>query len=148
MAALEKEKIYTKEDLDALPEGTRAELIDGALFMFAAPSRIHQEISMQLSSYINSYIKASNGKCKVYPAPFDVNLFSDDSVIVQPDISVICDPNKLTDKGVDGAPDWIIEISSPGTAPNDYIKKLWLYEKAGVKEYWIVDPVDQKISAS
>ena len=137
---------YTEEDYYNLPENVRAELIDGEFYYMSAPSRIHQEILNFLNTEINIYIRSKNGICKVYPAPFAVKLFEDDSkMIVEPDISVICDPNKLTNRGCTGAPDWIIEIVSPGNSGHDYIYKLNLYAKAGVREYWIVDPRTKKI---
>ena len=128
----------------ALPENERAELIGGKLYMLAAPSRLHQGLVGVLYAAILSHIGGNKGKCKVYPAPFDVRLFEDDSVIVEPDISVICHPERLTDRGCSGAPDWILEVTSPSTASGDYLRKLWLYKKAGVREYWIVDPEEQK----
>ena len=132
---------YTEEDYYNSPEDVRAELIDGQFYDIASPSRIHQEILGFLFLGISSYIRSKNGDCKVYPAPFAVKLFEDDNkTIVEPDISIICDPKKLTDRGCTGAPDWIIEIVSPSTASHDYIRKLKLYADAGVKEYWIVDP--------
>ena len=128
----------TIDEFYALPEGTQAELINGVLYdMAPSPLRIHQEISIELSVAILNYIKSNKGTCKVYTAPFDVKL-SDDTVVI-PDISVICDKNKLTDKGCTGAPDWIIEIVS-SNALHDYITKLNLYQFYGVKEYWIIDP--------
>ena len=133
-------KIYTEEDYYHLPEGVRAELIDGQIYDQAAPSRIHQNILMELAATIRDYIRLKNGFCKVYPAPFAVKLFNDRKTIVEPDISVICDPSKLTAQGGSGAPDWIIEIVSPGNPEHDFIFKLNLYAKAGVREYWIVDP--------
>ena len=114
---------YTSEDYWNLPEGTRAELIDGKFYDMAPPSRIHQEISYQLSRVIGNYIAEKGGNCKVYPAPFAVNLDADDKDWVEPDISVICDPNKLTNRGCSGAPDLIIEIASPASSKMDYIKK-------------------------
>ena len=143
--ALAQAKIYTSEDYWNLPEGQRAELIDGKLYDMAPPGRMHQKLVMELSSAIHSYIKKGSGSCEVYPAPFAVNLNSDDSTWIEPDISVICNPDKLTDKGCDGAPDWVIEITSPGNQGHDYIYKLNLYADAGVREYWIVDPMKQKI---
>lgn len=137
---------YTEEDYYNLPENVRAELIDGQFYYMSAPSRIHQKILMALAKIIANYIDSKGGPCEVYPAPFAVKLFEDDSkIIVEPDISVICDPNKLTDRGCTGAPDWIIEIVSPGNSGHDYVYKLNLYVKAGVKEYWIVDPRNKKI---
>ena len=139
--ALAQEKFYTIDDIYSLQEGSRAELIDGQIYYMAAPSRIHQEILSFLHLEIGNYLRSKKGPCKVYPAPFAVKLFEDDNkTIVEPDISVICDPKKLTDRGCTGAPDWIIEIVSPSTASHDYIRKLKLYADAGVKEYWIVDP--------
>ena len=134
---------YSAEDYYVLNKGDRVELINGVFYdMSPSPLRIHQEISMELSVLIHSYIKKNNGGCKVYYAPFDVQL-SDDTVVV-PDISVICDKNKLTKKGCTGAPDWIIEIVSDN-AVNDYVRKLNLYQIYGVKEYWIVDPKTKKV---
>ncbi|MBD5537149.1 MAG: Uma2 family endonuclease [Lachnospiraceae bacterium] len=139
-------KLYTEADYYNLPENVRAELIEGNLiYNQAAPSRIHQAILSELHTVINNYIKSKNGSCKVYPAPFAVKLRKDRSTIVEPDISVICDRNKLTDHGCTGAPDWIIEIVSPGNSSHDYIFKLNLYANAGVREYWIVDPDKKRI---
>ena len=139
--ALAQERFYTEEDYYSLPENVRSELIDGQFYDMSAPSRIHQEILMFLSKKIANYIDSHNGSCKVYPAPFAVKLFQDNKTIVEPDISVICDQNKLTEKGCSGAPDWIIEIISPGNPSHDYVRKLNLYADAGVDEYWIVDPL-------
>lgn len=138
--------IYTEEDYYNLPGNVRAELIDGQFYYMSAPSRIHQKILMELSATIRNYIRSKNGPYEVYPAPFAVKLFSeDDKNVVEPDISVICDPNKLTDRGCTGAPDWIVEIVSPGNSSHDYIRKLNLYADAGVREYWIVNPDKKSI---
>lgn len=137
---LAQPKRYTEEDYYNLPEEIRAELIDGQFYYMAAPSRIHQKILMELSGTIRNYIKSGKGSCEVYPAPFAVKLFQDKTTIVEPDISVICEIHKLTDQGCTGAPDWIIEIISPGTSSHDYIRKLNLYANAGVREYWIINP--------
>ncbi|MDO4521769.1 MAG: Uma2 family endonuclease [Eubacteriales bacterium] len=137
---LPKELHYTAQDYWNLPDGQRAELIEGQLYAMAPPSRIHQELVYQLGRTIGNYIAANNGSCKVYPAPFAVNLNADDSTYVEPDISVICDRSKLTDRGCNGAPDFIIEIVSPGSRRMDYSTKNFLYAHAGVREYWIVDP--------
>lgn len=138
--------IYTEEDYYNLPGNVRAELIDGQFYYMSAPSRIHQKILMELSATIRDYIRSKNGPCEVYPAPFAVKLFSEnDRNVVEPDISVICDPNKLTDQGCTGAPDWIVEIVSPSNSSHDYVLKLHLYACAGVREYWIVNPLSRKI---
>ena len=138
-------KLYTEEDYYALGEDVRAELIDGQFYYMAAPSRIHQKILNAINNLIYNYIQSKGGSCEVYPAPFAVKLFDDSKNIVEPDISVICDPDKLTDKGCSGAPDWIVEIASPSNPRHDYITKLNLYSNAGVREYWIIDPEYNKI---
>lgn len=144
--SLAQEKLYTEADYYNLPENVRAELIDGRIYYQSAPSRIHQEILNYLNTEINIYIRSKDGKCRVYPAPFAVKLHQDKKNIVEPDISVICDPDKLTDKGCSGAPDWIIEIVSPGSRRIDYFTKLFKYRTAGVREYWIVDPDKKRIT--
>lgn len=143
--ALAKEKIYTIEDIYNLPEGQRAELIDGKIYMMAPPCRQHQEIVGELFVLIREYIKKNKGECKSYIAPFAVFLNEDDMNYVEPDISVICDKNKLNDKGCLGAPDWIIEIVSSGSQRMDYMTKLFKYGTAGVREYWIVDKSKDRI---
>ncbi|WP_300714751.1 Uma2 family endonuclease, partial [uncultured Acetatifactor sp.] len=120
--------------------GQRAELIDGQMYMMAPPNFRHQKLVMELSAAIHQYIKNHGGNCEVLPAPFAVFLNEDDLNYVEPDISVICDKNKLTDKGCNGAPDWVIEITSPSNPQNDYGVKLFKYRTAGVREYWIVNP--------
>ena len=137
--ALAQEKIYTVDDIYALPEGKRAELIDGQIYYMAPPNRKHQDIAGELFGTIREYIKSHNGSCKPYVAPFAVFLNENDKNYVEPDICVICDTNKLNEKGCVGAPDWIIEIVSPSSRPMDYYKKLFQYRTAGVREYWIVD---------
>ena len=116
---------HTIEDIQNLPEGQRAELIDGELYMMAAPNRVHQKLVMTLSNSIFNYIQDKNGDCEVYPSPFAVYLNADNEIYLEPDISVICDKNKLTDEGCKGAPDWIIEIVSASSRQMDYNKKLF-----------------------
>ena len=136
---------YTVEDYYALPDEQRAELIDGRMYMMAPPSRKHQRISTRLVSIIDRYIEEHKGKCEVYAAPFAVYLDERSNTYVEPDISVICDPDKLDDRGCKGAPDWIIEIVSPASKKMDYLLKLLKYRFAGVKEYWIVDPEKNRV---
>ena len=128
-----------------MPEGQRAELIDGEIYMMAAPGRIHQKLVHFFDRTIGNYIQDNNGECEVYPAPFAVFLNADEETYVEPDISVICDKDKLTDRGCNGAPDWIIEIVSPGSRNMDYSKKLVKYSYAGVREYWIVDSEKNRV---
>ena len=139
MDALRKDKIYTIDDIYALPDGERAELIDGKIYYMAPPNTKHQTLVMDLSYQIKDYIKHNKGECSVFPAPFAVFLNENDKSYVEPDISVICDKNKITDKGCNGAPDWVIEIVSPCSKQMDYYKKLFKYRTAGVREYWVVD---------
>lgn len=139
-----KSNTYTSEDYWNLPEGERAELIDGKLYAMAPPNRIHQELISELHFAIKKYISDHNGDCKVYPAPFAVNLDANDENWVEPDLSVICDKNKLTERGCSGAPDFIVEIVSPSSRKIDYGTKNMLYSNAGVREYWIVDPVKER----
>ena len=136
---------YTIEDIYNLPEGTRAELIDGQIYYMAPPTRKHQDIVGTLYRKIADYIDAKGGSCKTYVSPFAVFLNENDKNYVEPDISVICNPNKLNDKGCTGAPDWIVEIVSPGSKKMDYFTKLFKYRTAGVREYWIVDPLKNLI---
>lgn len=138
---LPQKQVYTSEDYWDLPDSQRAELIDGHLYNMAPPNRIHQELVQQLSRTIGNYIHSKKGNCKIYPAPFAVNLNANDKVWVEPDISIICDKKKLSDRGCEGAPDWIIEIVSPGSSRMDYSVKLFKYRTAGVQEYWIVNPL-------
>lgn len=143
--ALNQERLYTIDDIYALPDGERAELIDDQIYYMALPNTRHQRILSFLHLEIGNYIRANKGACEVFPAPFAVFLFADDSKYLEPDISVICDTDKLNDHGCNGAPDWIIEIVSPGSRPMDYYTKLSLYRSAGVREYWIVDPMKQVV---
>jgi len=143
---LSEEGYYTIEDILNLPDGQRAELIDGQMYMVAPPNRKHQEILHFLDRTIGNYMEDNNGDCKIYPAPFSVYLFNDDKIYLEPDITVICDRDKLDDAGCKGAPDWIIEIVSPSSKRMDYYNKLFKYRTAGVREYWIVDPLNNIIT--
>lgn len=150
--ALPAEKArYTFADVLTWPDDERAELINGEVFMMApAPSRGHQGISVELTRQFANYLEGK--KCKAYHAPFDVRLFEEDGdtpedvdTVVEPDLVVICDPSKLDDRGCKGAPDMVVEILSPSTQRHDRLVKLGLYQRAGVREYWIVNPEDQTV---
>ncbi len=142
---IKKDNYHTIADIEALPDGQRAELIDGVIYDMAPPSRIHQRLVTELSTTINNYIRQKGGNCEVYVSPFAVYLKDDDTTYVEPDVVVICDKNKLDDKGCHGAPDFIIEIVSPESVARDYMTKMSLYMNAGVREYWIVDPAKNNI---
>ena len=143
--ALQQEKNYTIEDIYALPDGKRAELIDGRIYDMAPPSTKHQLLISKLNQKIANYIDEKGGNCMVLPAPFAVFLNEDDRNYVEPDISVICDKGRLDDKGCKGAPDWIIEVVSPSSTRMAYFVKLFKYRTAGVREYWIVNPMKKAI---
>lgn len=144
MTALEKEKTYTINDIISLPDGKRAELIDGYIYDLATPSTIHQRIVSRLNTYIGSHITEVGKDCEVFPAPF--GMFLDDENYLEPDLSVICDKNKLSDRGCEGAPDWVIEITSTSTQRNDYMTKLFKYRIAGVRLYWVINPEKQIVN--
>jgi len=146
MGALPKEKEvryfsyadYKEWELD---EGERYELINGEAFAMSGPNTMHQTILMELSSQFHEYFRGK--PCKVFPAPYDVRLFYEeddsDDTVVQPDIMVICDKEKIGPEGCRGAPDLVIEILSPSNTAIEMERKLKLYRQAGVREYWIVD---------
>ena len=148
--ALKLEERFTYGDYLSWDDGERWELIDGVPYnMSPAPRRLHQ---LALVDLIRQFTVFLQGKpCQVYPAPFDVRLPEADehddlvATVVQPDLSVICDRGKLDDAGCRGAPDLIIEILSPGTAGKDLKVKFSRYERAGVREYWIVDPLGKTV---
>ena len=142
---LPQEKYYTAEEFYNLPDEIHAELINGEIVYMAAPSTIHQIISSELHFAINSYIKSKAGHCRALAAPFGVQLHKGEDTVLEPDISVICDTDKITPRGCTGAPDWIIEIVSPSNPGHDYITKLGLYHNAGVREYWIVDAQHRQV---
>ncbi|NWG32242.1 MAG: Uma2 family endonuclease [Rhodocyclaceae bacterium] len=146
-----KETRYTYADYRQWPEGERYELIDGeAWAMGPAPSRRHQEVIGEIFRQIADALDGT--PCRPYIAPFDVRLpqanETDDEIdtVVQPDISVICDKTKLDEQGCRGAPDWIVEVLSPASVGRDQIIKRALYERVGVREYWIVHPTDRVVT--
>ena len=141
---------YTFADCLTWGEDERIEIINGEAIMMAPPTRIHQEISGELFRQLANFLEGK--KCKVYPAPFAVRLFEraddrpeDVDTLVEPDLSVVCDPGKLDDIGCKGAPDLIIEVLSPSTQCHDRLTKYNLYERAGVPEYWIVSPNEKAV---
>ena len=145
MPSLPQEKSCTLADVLQWPEDSRVELIDGKPVMMAPPSREHQRISGALFAQLFGFLR--DKPCQVYAAPFAVRPFEqqddtpgDVNTMVEPDISVICDPSKLDEIGCKGAPDLVIEILSDSTRRHDRIVKYNLYQRAGVREYWIVDP--------
>jgi len=133
-----KERYYTYDEWLSWDENVRVELYDGILVMLAQPSQKHQKVLMELAAQLHAYLKGK--QCEVYPAPFGVRLSENEDTAFEPDIVVVCDKSKLGGKAYVGAPDMIIEILSPSTARIDRGIKFRKYLKAGVREYWIVDP--------
>lgn len=151
MTPISKEQRYTLADLLEWDDNIRYELYDGQPVAMASPSNAHQLISGELFRQLSNYLLRK--QCKVYSAPFDVQPFAgkDDSpetisTVVQPDISIVCDPEKTSGHGCKGAPDMVIEVLSPSTGRYDKVLKFNLYWQAGVREYWLVDPVDHTVS--
>ncbi|MCM1570121.1 MAG: Uma2 family endonuclease, partial [Roseburia sp.] len=122
--------MYTIEDILALPEGKHAELLDGEMFMMSSPTVKHQDVAGWFFYEICNHIRRRQGQCRVYQMGLGVFLMRDEKNYVEPDVSVICDREKLEPDGCHGAPDWIIEIVSPSSKKMDYKRKLAAYEKA------------------
>lgn len=137
---------YTVEDYRALPEDLRVELIDGSFFVMDAPSFVHQDIATEILYQLKSQIRNNQGRCKVLVAPVDVCLDEDDKTMLQPDIVIICDSNKIKKWGIMGAPEFVLEIISKPTKKKDYYKKMMKYMNAQVQEYWIVDPDRRRLT--
>ena len=133
----------TLEDYLALPQDVRVELIDGYFFNMSAPSTIHQMIGGEILYALKKYVRKSGGSCIPFVAPTDVQLDCDDKTMVQPDVLVLCDRDKLTKERIVGAPDFVVEVTSPSNTFKDAMVKYIKYKKAGVREYWIVFPEDQ-----
>ena len=141
---------YSQELMDlrqyeSMPEEQRMEVFDGIAYNMASPSQLHQSILTELLVSLRNYIRKNNGGCSVFPAPFDVKLNDSPLTIVQPDLMIVCDRDKLDGKRCNGAPDFIIEIVSPSSQRMDYLTKLLKYRSAGVREYWIVNPADKTL---
>ena len=128
-----------------LPEGEHAELINGEMFMMTSPTRGHQDAAIWLSSQVFNYIHDKKGKCRVYTSGFAVFPQKDNINYVEPDVTVVCDRDKLDKRGCNGAPEWAIEVVSPSSVKMDYERKKKLYQESGVEEYWIVDLEKEQI---
>ena len=149
--ALRTEKHYTYADYLQWPDETRYELIDGEAFLMSpAPLVEHQEVAGELFRQLANQLDGQ--PCRPYIAPVDVRLPRKDEAdaaidtVVQPDVLVVCDPHKIDRRGVRGAPDWVLEVLSPSTAAHDQIAKRRTYERAGVREYWLVHPGDRTLT--
>ena len=150
MSALRKPTVqdtvrYTYADYCNWDDDEKWELIDGVPYAMAAPSFSHQSASRDIAFQIHQFLRGK--KCKVLYAPLDVRLNADtlDNTVVQPDILVVCDESKIDKAGLVGVPDMAVEILSPSSSSHDMIRKYNLYMRAGVREYWIVDPELQTV---
>ena len=140
-----KQGEFTLDDYYAMPEDTRVELIDGVLYEMLAPTTIHQDFGFQIAHRLQEHIKKNMGKCWVAVAPVDVQLDCDNRTMVEPDVIVVCNRDKIIRRCVYGAPDFIVEVLSPSTKKKDLTIKLNKYTEAGVKEYWLVDPEAKRV---
>ncbi|MGM0412707.1 MAG: Uma2 family endonuclease [Pseudomonadota bacterium] len=142
---------HTYGDYRTWDDDTRYELIDGVAYAMApAPLRIHQEVAGEI--YRQAANALEGARCRALIAPLDVRLpragEADEGVdtVLQPDVLAVCDPDKLDERGVRGAPDWVVEVLSPGTAGHDQIHKRRVYEHHGVAELWLVHPTDRLLT--
>ena len=142
---LKKQGEYTIEDYYNWPEDERIELIDGVIYYVTMPSIRHQLIVGEIDYIFKSFVKSKKGKCKIFGAGVDVRLDRDDKTIVVPDITVVCQKDKFTERYLDGAPDLVVEVLSPSTRKKDMTLKLGKYAEAGVREYWVVDPKKETV---
>lgn len=143
--AMAKGRTYTVTEVEAMDEDAFVELIDGRIYYQATPTRTHQGLLMFLSVEIGSHIRDHKGACKVYQAPLALYLNQYSETYLIPDLMVICDKDKLGEKGILNGPDIVMEVVSPSSKTRDYILKLRKYEESGVREYWILDPKEEKI---
>lgn len=149
--ALKDKEHHCYGDYLTWPEDARYELIGGDAYLMApAPDVAHQEVTGEIYHQVRLALKSK--PCRALIAPIDVRLpkFNEDDnridTVVQPDFLVVCDEKKLDRRGVRGAPDWIVEVLSPSTASHDQIKKRQLYERHGVREYWLIHPIDRVLT--
>ena len=143
----DRQGTYTLEDYLALPDEQRVELIDGVIYDMSSPSAPHQLIGGEVYTLIKDFIKRKKGKCIPFMAPMDVQIDCDNRTIVQPDVMIICDRDKINRNRIFGAPDFVMEALSPSTKNKDFFVKGKKYFEAGVKEYWMVDPMKKEILA-
>jgi len=139
-----QKNFYTEKEYECMEHDGLIEYDSGIVMMFPAPGPVHQALVRELNAVIRNYLLGK--PYKVYPAPFDVRLVLSSGIKrTQPDLSVICDKRKITHKGCEGAPDFIIEVVSTHSKKYDYLTKLKWYEEAKVKEYWIVNPLNRTV---
>ena len=140
-----KQGEYTLQEYEAIPDEYRVELIDGVIYDLNTPTTIHQQLAFEISIKLREYIRQNKGLCMILPSPVSVQLDEDDRTMLQPDVVVCCDRDKILRSHVYGAPDMVIEILSPSTRKKDMGLKLKKYITARVREYWMVDPDKKKV---
>ncbi len=142
----DRQGTYTVEDYFALPEDIRAELIDGVFYLMANPAADHQLAAGEVYYQVRNFIDRNGGNCLPMMAPFGVQLDEDDRTMVEPDLIILCERNRLRRRQYFGAPDFVLEVLSPSNRRHDLVRKLVKYEAAGVREYWILDPMKEKVT--
>lgn len=142
---VKRQGAYTLEDYYALPEEQRVELIDGVIYDMSAPTSVHQLLGTEILLVLKDYIRKQHGRCVPLASPIDVQLDCDDKTMVQPDVIVVCDREKIQNRCIFGAPDFVAEVLSESTRKKDLVLKLNKYMTAGVREYWLVDPDRKKV---
>lgn len=142
-----KQGEYTTQDYYMWPKEERIELIDGVIYTMEAPSFVHQHIITVFYGQLLSQFQKRSGKCVPVLSPVDVRLDQDDKTMIQPDVLILCDTSRIRRWGIMGAPDFVLEVISNSTRKKDYVKKLQKYSDAGVKEYWIIDPIRKVVVA-
>ena len=143
--AVKPQGTYTVEDYYRIPDERRVELIDGVIYDMSAPTSFHQLISGFIHARLLSFVTEKKGTCIPIISPVDVQLNCDNKTMIQPDVIIVCDRDKIVRRCVYGAPDFIIEVLSPSTRKKDMVIKLNKYFEAGVREYWMIDPDKKEI---
>ncbi len=136
---------YTVEDYWDLPDEQRVELIDGYFYDMAAPTTFHQLMAGEVYRQVANYIIDHDGACTPFISPVDVQLDNDEKTMIRPDVVIVCKPEQIIRRNILGAPDFVLEVISPGTKRRDYVIKLAKYANAKVREYWIVDPYMKRV---
>lgn len=142
---LKKQGEYTVEDYYALPDTCRVELIDGVIYNMAAPTNVHQILVFRIAAQLDAWIERRKGDCMVMISPMNVQLDREDKTVLQPDVYVVCNRDKMMENVLYGEPDLVVEVLSPSSSKKDRVIKYNKYRYAGVREYWIVDPKMQRI---
>jgi len=151
LPAVKRERHFTYRDYKGWPEDERWEFIAGIAYLMSGPNRAHQDVVGEVFSQLKIHLKGQ--PCRVYLAPFDVLLPAfegqdedDVDTVVQPDVTVLCHPERLTDAGATGAPDLAVEVLSPWTMKKDLSEKFRAFERAGIRKYWVIEPAHRTLT--